>query len=142
MSRFNRTNFFKVYFIYPNGQTKWRPMTLNSFSQFEHDGKTYDFNMNCVKYEKTTPVIHYYYNVPNPINYSMAKNNNVDVVLDGSTYHEVMKAKIIRNLVQEGLQMKMVLILLAFIAVVIVVLALYQMGLLDGIIPVAGEVAK
>lgn len=136
-SRAMRRYYFKVYIIYPNGQTEWQPLILNSNNQFDYKGSTYDMDEECVKYEKRIPTIYYYFNVPNPINFRKRDNKNVVVELDGSTYSQVMKAKLIRDLVQEQRQFLIIMILLiATIGLIIFMLA-YQMGYLDNMFPQA-----
>jgi len=131
MKLFNKTNYFKVYFIYANGQTKWTPLSLDENNQFEYKGSIYDFDHDCVKFEKNTPVLHYYDRVPHPINFRKTKSDNVEVIIDGHTYKQVMKAKILKNLVQENQQFFIIMVMMGAMLLVLIILALYQMGFLD-----------
>lgn len=142
MLLWDKKNYLKVYFIYPNGQQEWQPLRLDNHTQFRFKGTVYDFDTDCVRFEKNTPVITYYFNVPNPINFKKRNEKNVDVVIDGKTYKEVMRAKIIRNLVTENRNMMILIIIAGVVALVLIIMMLHQLGLLDTLLASTNPVSK
>jgi len=138
---FWRRNYFKVWFVHQNGQMSWQPLLINNKNQFEHSGALYDFDEEAVRFEKNCPVIYYFHNDPKAVRFNRVKVTNTDVQLDGTTYRQTMKAKLIRDLVKESQQMMIIIMILAGIGILIAVYIIYEMGFLDDFIKPRGVVS-
>lgn len=101
-------SFIESTIINENGQLTTTNQDIGIDKEFIIGGDRYIVDKNCVIYRKNLPKIYHFKGNPNPLNF---RSHNIQIDVSSENYNNLMKQKLIRDLLVENNLMMYILII-------------------------------
>jgi len=131
LMKFMRKDMILAYFFNANNQIDIYPTRIIDKAVI-YNGKRYIVKPENLRYIKSVPVGLFIEGFIFPIDFSLNKEaKEISIKADAKSFNDIMENKIIKDLVNEGKQMKLIMIIVIATLIMTFLVVAHQYGLID-----------